>query len=388
MSGVEVPGSFPAEGPRPVAEPESAIPSLSVCTEIVSRRSLPWSFRQAVLNLTAGTLWRLPGRFGIARALGPSYSLRCVVFHDTSVSESPFTKGMGVSITPAKLETVLTFLASHYVPVSLQDILDDAGGRGLPPRSILLTFDDGYASVMDTAVPLCRKLGLPAIFFVNVAFLDNQRLAPDNLVCYVANVLGMQTINAAARIIKGFDTPQLHSQTDVYRRFFPSLSLSEREAFLVTLVQLGGISERDLAEESRLFLTRKQLCDLVSMNFEVGSHTYSHVHCRSLTSDNFDQEINSNKIELERLLGRKVRSFSLPYGSSEDLTIDLKRHLKASGYEAVFLSESVANPRGADTFHLDRVSSCADNDESFFLELEILPRLRAIRNQLSDSSYS
>ena len=239
MPGVAVPGWCPAEGPRPVAQSERAIPSRSVLTEIVSRKSLRGSFRQAVLNMTAGTLCRLPGRFGIARALGPSYSLRCVVFHDISVSESPFTKGMDVSITPAKLETVLTFLASHYVPVSLQDVLDDAGGRGLPSRSILLTFDDGYASVMDTAVPLCRKLGLPAIFFVNGAFVDNQRLAPDNLVCYVANVLGMETINAAARAIRGLDTPRLHSQTDVYTHFFPSLSLSEKGSFSRGLNSVG-----------------------------------------------------------------------------------------------------------------------------------------------------
>lgn len=231
MSCVEIPGYGFTDTPKGVDQPERAIPSAIRHTEMAAPRFLPGSFRQTALNLTAGTLWRLPGRFGIARALGPSYSLRCVVFHDISVSESPFTKGMGVSITPAKLETVLTYLASHYVPVSLKDILDDASGRGLPPRSILLTFDDGYASVMDTAVPLCRKLGLPAIFFVNGAFLDNQRLAPDNLVCYVANVLGMDTINAAARAIRGLDTPRLRSQTDVYTHFFPSLSLCERKLF-------------------------------------------------------------------------------------------------------------------------------------------------------------
>ncbi len=302
-------------------------------------------------------------------------------FTISSVSESPFTKGMDVSITPAKLETVLTFLASHYVPVSLQDVLDDAGGRGLPSRSILLTFDDGYASVMDTAVPLCRKLGLPAIFFVNGAFVDNQRLAPDNLVCYVANVLGMETINAAARAIRGLDTPRLRSQTDVYTHFFPSLSLSEKEAFLEALIQLGGINEHDLAGEAGLYLTQKQLCDLVSWDFEIGNHTYTHVHCRSLTPENFDQEIGRNKAELEAFSGRKVRSFSLPYGSSAGLTSDLAGHLQLSGHEAIFLSESAANPRGA-RFHLDRVSPRAESDHTFFFEIEVLPRLRAIRNRL------
>src|ERR1035438_6564940 len=163
----------------------------------------------------------MPGFFGIARILGPSYSLRCVVFHNVSATESPFTKGMGVSITPIDLEAMLKFLTRYYTPVSLEDVLADSDGRGLPSRAMLVTFDDGYASVMEWAAPLCVKFGVPAIFFLNAAFLDNYRLAPDNLVCYAANVLGMETINAAAHVVKGADSPKLKSLAEVFSCFFP-----------------------------------------------------------------------------------------------------------------------------------------------------------------------
>ena len=86
--------------------------------------------RRAALRLAAGTLWRIPGRFSIARILGP-YSLRCVVFHNVSATESPFTKGMGVSVTPSDLEAALTFLTTYYTPVRLQDVLADGDGLGL-----------------------------------------------------------------------------------------------------------------------------------------------------------------------------------------------------------------------------------------------------------------
>ena len=135
--------------------------------------------------------------------LGPSYSLRCVVFHNISAAQSPFTAGISVSISPERFEAALSFLTAHYTPVRLQDVLTDCDGRGLPPRALLVTFDDAYASVAEWRAPLCRQFGVPAVFFVNAAFLDNQRLAPDNLVCYVANVLGMDTINAAVRAVPG-----------------------------------------------------------------------------------------------------------------------------------------------------------------------------------------
>jgi peptidoglycan/xylan/chitin deacetylase (PgdA/CDA1 family) len=132
-----------------------------------------------------------------------------------------------------------------------------------------------------------------------------------------------------------------------------------------------------------LYLTREQVCGLAASGFEIGNHTYTHVRCRSLTAADFGQEIDRNKAELEALSGKKVRSLSLPYGSSADLTSDLLRNLQLSGHEAVFLSESVANLRGTDRVCFDRVSIHANKDDAFFFEIEVLPRLRAIRNRLS-----
>lgn len=343
-------------------------------------------FRQTAINLAAEALWGAPGCFEIARTLGPSYLLRCVVFHNISATDSPFTRGMNVSITPRKFEAALRFLTTHYTPVRLQDVLTDFDGRGLPPRAVLVTFDDAYASVAESAAPLCRQFGVPAVFFVNAAFLDNQRLAPDNLVCYVANVFGMKTIRSAARAVRGARTPELQSLSEVFTCFFPAISLAEREVFLDALRQSAGISDSRLAKEAGLYLTSKQLCDLASFDFEIGNHTYTHVHCRSLSQEDFGPQVDRNKAELESLSGTKVRSFSQPYGSSTDLTHDLAEHLERSGHKAVFLSESVANPRGADPFRLDRVSTRAESDGTLFFEIEVLPRLRAVRNGLSHNS--
>ena len=350
---------------------------------LVSRDKDNSNHRHPALDLAAGALWRMPGRFGIARVLGLSYSLRCVTFHDVSATESLFTRGMRVTVPPGDFEAALKFLTRYYTPVCLQDVLDASEGRSLPPRPVLVTFDDGYASMVEYAAPLCRKYRVPGILFLNAAFLDNEGLAPDNLVCYVANVLGMEAINAAVRATGNADVPKLESLAEVFSRFFPSLSLAERRVFLDALAHLGGINARQLARETGLYLNRKQVGELAASDFDIGNHTYNHIHCRSLTTADFGQEIGRNKAELEALSGKKVRSFGLPYGSSADLTNDLVRDLQLSGHEAIFLSESVANPRGAQRFRFDRVSIHANKDDALFFEIEVLPRLRAVRNRLS-----
>jgi peptidoglycan/xylan/chitin deacetylase (PgdA/CDA1 family) len=343
------------------------------------------NFRSTVIGAAADILWRVPGCFEVVRLLGPSYALRCLVFHDVSVTDSPFTKGMSVRISPTSFETALKFLTAYYTPVSLEEVLNAGDAQGLPDRAVLVTFDDGYASVAETAVPLCRRYGVPATCFLNAAFLDNQRLAPDNLVCYVANVHGLDTIRAAARAIRSARMPRLHSLSDVFSRLFPRISLPERELFLDALRRLAGIEENRMASAASLYLTRKQLSYLVSQGVEIGNHTYSHVNCRLLSERDCASEVDRNRVELEAITGKVLRSFSQPYGASEDLTPELVEHLKISGYKAVFLSESVANPRCADAFHLNRVSTRAERHSTLFLDLEALPRLRAVRNRLFDS---
>jgi peptidoglycan/xylan/chitin deacetylase (PgdA/CDA1 family) len=335
-----------------------------------------------MLNVAAGSLWHAPGSFGIARLLGPRYSLRCVLFHDVSDTESVFTRGLGGTLSRHNFESALRFLAKYYTPVSLQDVLTDFNGEPPPPRPVLVTFDDAYASVCEFGAPLCSQFGVAPVFFVNASCLDNRELALDNLICYAVNILGLDTINAAIREVKNTEHIEARSMADVFGHFLPGITRSARKVFRDALVQLTGVSERDLAAEASLYLSSRQLRDLASFNCEIGNHTYTHVNCRSLMIDEFAEEIDKNRAVLESTSGTRVRSFSVPYGSSADLTSDLLSHLQQFGYEAVFLAESRSNSPSTHRLRLNRVSIKTGKDADLFSEIEVLPRLRTIRNRL------
>jgi peptidoglycan/xylan/chitin deacetylase (PgdA/CDA1 family) len=345
------------------------------------------SLTQALTSWIAPVVWRTPGRFRLAGALGP-YSLRCVVFHDVSESVSAFTAGINATITPRKFADALRFLKTHYVPVGLDDVLNDVEGHQLPERAVLVTFDDAYASVLKWAAPLCKEMDVPAIFFVNAAFLGNRHLAPDNLVCYVANTLGMSRVREALKSADLGVAIELDSLRDVFNGLFPSLSIGQREAFLCALRRAAGVNDGALAKEAGLYLSGEDLKRLISFGFEIGNHTYTHVHGRLLAGEDFSTEIDGNKAELERASGTKIRAFSQPYGSSRDVTSELVDHLSRTGHQAAFLSQSVANTSRTSRFQLDRVSTRAESNAQFFFELEILPRLRAKRNKLRRRSQT
>lgn len=76
-------------------------------------------------------------------------------------------------ISPANFEQQMQWLVqSGHRVIRLGELAAFlAGGQALPPRSVVITFDDGYESVYRHAFPVLRRLGLPATAFVYTDFL-------------------------------------------------------------------------------------------------------------------------------------------------------------------------------------------------------------------------
>ncbi len=94
-------------------------------------------------------------------------TFRAIAFHDvrTNVRATFETAPEPTAVDETTLAEFFAWLqAADYHPVSLQQIIDArAGGPPLPPRAVLLTFDDGYASTYEKAFPLLRHFGYPAV---------------------------------------------------------------------------------------------------------------------------------------------------------------------------------------------------------------------------------
>jgi poly-beta-1,6-N-acetyl-D-glucosamine N-deacetylase len=61
---------------------------------------------------------------------------------------------------------------SGATPISIQQLYDHLhAGAALPPKPILLTFDDGYLGHFEYAYPLLKEYNYPAVFFVHTAYI-------------------------------------------------------------------------------------------------------------------------------------------------------------------------------------------------------------------------
>jgi peptidoglycan/xylan/chitin deacetylase (PgdA/CDA1 family) len=71
----------------------------------------------------------------------------------------------------------LEHLLKHYRPVSVEELAGAVlSGKKTPSGAFLLSFGDGFREVYDIIAPILLARGVPAVFFVNPAFLDNQLL--------------------------------------------------------------------------------------------------------------------------------------------------------------------------------------------------------------------
>jgi peptidoglycan/xylan/chitin deacetylase (PgdA/CDA1 family) len=84
-----------------------------------------------------------------------------------------------LTVTPAAFEAQMDWLARNgYTVVTfsrLEAFLD--GREPLPPKSVVITIDDGYRSTHEIAYPILRKHGFPATLFLYSDFVG----APDAL---------------------------------------------------------------------------------------------------------------------------------------------------------------------------------------------------------------
>jgi peptidoglycan/xylan/chitin deacetylase (PgdA/CDA1 family) len=105
-----------------------------------------------------------------ASAAATSYTrVPVLMYHYIRVNPDPRDRtGFALSVTPAQFHAQMDYLARNHfsvIPLS-RAIAAIRTHRPLPPRPVVLTFDDGYADFYTTAVPEMRRYGFTATDYV------------------------------------------------------------------------------------------------------------------------------------------------------------------------------------------------------------------------------
>jgi peptidoglycan/xylan/chitin deacetylase (PgdA/CDA1 family) len=189
------------------------------------------------------------------------------------------------AVSPQQLRSQLRFLIRRgYRPSTL------AAATRQPPggKTLVVTFDDAYASVLEKAFPVLAELGTPATVFVPTAY-----------------VAGEEALEWAS------------------------------------MEQWAGT---EFADELRC-MSWSDLRSLAAAGWEIGSHTSTHPKLTELDDPALDLELTSSRALCEAEIGEPCRTLAYPFSAHDRRVMDCAR---AAGYEAaVILDNNLAIPPGS-----------------------------------------
>jgi len=249
-----------------------------------------------------------------------------------------------LAVTPERFDEHLEILRRKANVMPLKELVQKRDS-GLPPRSVAITFDDGYADNLLFAKPLLERHELPATVFVTTGFVGVDReFWWDELDRILLNHQ-----DAGWNVACGNDDEPRHAE---YRSLHTTLRSSTEPQRLQALHDLQvRTNSGSSARATHRALTPDQLRELAEGGLvEVGAHTVTHPVLASLPPASQHQEIDKliehiknksisqseqrQQLDLLRQLNEqharrraqeaqmeaRIQSFELAYGMQMDAT--------------------------------------------------------------------
>lgn len=108
-----------------------------------------------------------------ARELGrlPPQVVPVLMYHSVGPE-----KGNDAVITRERFAEQMNYLRQNdYHPISLDELEAYMEGRGkLPPKPVVLTFDDGYRDTYEVVFPILKKHGFRSVLFIPATFVGSR----------------------------------------------------------------------------------------------------------------------------------------------------------------------------------------------------------------------
>jgi len=246
---------------------------------------------------------------------------------------APDDEGYLEGLRPQWLDAQLAYLTRHYEVLSLSELVRCFEARQpVPPRSAVITFDDGFRDNLTTAFPILQKHYVPATIFLVTGCVSSGELPWPQYLGYLFQHTSRTAV--VAEVAGG------RQELDV------STTSSRRQVYLLVKDVLGRLprSEREqrLREWCRLLdvvpprdrmLSWSDVAEMRAAGIEFGAHTYSHPWLAFLPPDEAREEIERSRDDLATRLGVVRPPFCFPGGS---FTEELMALVPQMGFASCF----------------------------------------------------
>lgn len=288
----------------------------------------------------------------LASSAGPNARLTILIFHRVREERDALVPG---EVTRDEFERICTWLKAWFNVLPLPQATSLLREGCLPARALAITFDDGYADNHDVALPVLRRHGLSATFFVATAFLDGGRMWNDSVIESVraAPEAGIDLHGTAAAALGHLPCGNLALRQASLKRAIDAtkyLAHDERDHWVHAIIERSGAQL-----PNDLMMSSDQVRLLHRAGMDIGAHTVTHPILARLTPAQMRAEILDGRKALEEIIGHRVGLFAYPNGRPgtdySDAAVHIVREL---GFDAAVSTAWGVSRRDSDLFQLRR----------------------------------
>jgi peptidoglycan/xylan/chitin deacetylase (PgdA/CDA1 family) len=228
-------------------------------------------------------------------------------------------------------------IRQDFQVLSLGGMLDYYNRHGKwPKRCVVLTIDDGYHDFYQWAYPELKKRCMKATFFATVNFVEGKIwLWPDRVRWALDTTLMSEVTLMFHDEMRRFPLNGLHDKDIFWKSCSDhciTLSDDKKEMFIRSMEEALQVSCPDIPTEEYRAVTWDELRELNEDGIEIGSHTMNHPILSKINQSRLVDEIEVSKKVLEENLNTKITSFCYPNGRFPDISDEVVRTVRDSGY--------------------------------------------------------
>jgi len=276
------------------------------------------------------------------------YPLSILYYHHVFATKTPYHLD---DLDAQAFGQQIEFLSKHFNILSLEQAIQLLIKKKLPPKSLVITFDDGYLDNYTTAAPILEKHNCPATFFVATQGVEKGYLWNDVIEQSIQNTK-VTTISKDI-IGKTINISTNSEKISAFHQLVSSLKFISNEERSFKIKQLS--QELKVSEYTQTMMNKEQILDLKNRGFTIGAHTHSHTILSTETDTNSQYELLTNKQSLEKIIDEPIAFLAFPNGLyGRDFKQPHCNMAKSLGFTAAFSTNDGGAVNSTNAFQIPR----------------------------------
>jgi peptidoglycan/xylan/chitin deacetylase (PgdA/CDA1 family) len=290
---------------------------------------------------------------------------------------------------PDVFDRQIAFLARRYRVVSVADLVGALRrGVAIDGGAVAITFDDGYEDNYRVALPILRRHGVPATFYVTTGAVGDASIlwtvAVRNAIRRCARTeLGLESLGRGT--IPLSDEGAREAAVRLVTRTVKGLGREQASRLIGEVLDAAEFRPDRVGR--RVLMDEGELRALRDSGMTIGAHTVTHLNLPSLDDEDVAREVGASKSALEEILGEPVAHFAYPNGRTKHANARVAQTVAECGLDSAVTSVAGPVSSRCSRFCLPRLGVAPRHSDLARLDADVqyARRIRVERGPLSET---